>query len=78
MGARREQLGAAAKNLPGTVPQQASAVRSLPQRAQIINIFAGRLPPSAGRPTHSKGIVSHSLFAKRPSRSPVGVMLSGT
>ena len=73
MGARREQLGTAARNLPGTLPQQASAVRSPPQRAQIINTVAGRLPPSAGRPTHSKGLVSHSLLRSdrldRPSGS---------
>ena len=76
MGARRGQLRAAAKSRPGTLPQQLSAVRNPPQRAQIINIFAGRLPPCAERPAHSKGLVSHSLFAKRPSRSPVEVMLS--
>ena len=63
--------------LSGTPPQRSSAARTRPRPPKIINIVAGWLPPSAGRPTHSKGPVPIGLSAKRPSPSPVEVRLSG-
>ena len=48
-----------------------------PPRVKIINIVAGRLPPSVERPTHSRSLASRGLGAKLPSPSPVGVMSSG-
>lgn len=61
-----------------TRPPRPSLVDPLPlSAAEFINTAAGRLPPSAERPAHTKGFVSPSLFVKQPPRPTVAVMASG-
>ena len=54
-----------ARHQPVTVPLVGSGP---PKGAEIINTVAGRLPPSAERLTHTKGLASLGLIARRPSR----------
>ena len=54
-----------------TEPPRPSSLDSLPPSAtEIISAVAGRLPISAQRPPHPKGLDSPSLIAKRPARQP--------
>ena len=56
------------RSLETELPRPSSLDPLPPSAAAIINAVAGRLQLSAEHPTHSKGLDSPSLIAKRPAR----------
>lgn len=58
-------------------PRETQSHPRLLSTDEIINTVAGRLPPSAERPSHFKALVSVSLRAKRPAGPPAEVGSSG-
>ena len=65
-----------ARSLETELPRPSSLDPLPPSAAEIISAVAGRLPLSAERPTHPKGLDSPSLIAKRRLVRPHGVMSS--
>lgn len=70
-GYTHQAQSAGTTRLPGTNPPRHSSPSPVPpSEGEVTHTVAGWPPPSAERPTHTKGLASPGLSTERPSRTP--------